>query len=226
MESSLCKFCNKRSNAAETLDNAEMEKLGHSCVQVNFSKGDIIFKQNSLSSNIIYIMEGIVKVHLKGPAREQILKISKGPSYLGIPTTFGDKINNYSATAISEVLACFIDINTFKEFIAVNSNFAFEIIVDLCKDELDHFRRCINQSQKQSAGRIAEAILIFANQIFVKDTFFLPINQSELGDLTGSSRENVSRILNDFAKDNIIRIKGKELSILDKTRLEQISKTG
>lgn len=226
MANDICSFCNKRSPAAKKLNSQEIEKLEHSCVQVNFSKGDVIFKQNALSSNIIYIVEGLVKVHLKGPSHEQILRISKGPCYLGLPTTFGDKVNNYSATAISEVKACFIDIISFKNLIARNSKFAYEIIVDLSKDELNHFRRCINQTQKQSPGRLAEALLRFSNEIFLSDTFTLPLTQSELGDLTGSSRENISRLLSKLNKERIIQIQEKRISIVDKLRLERISKNG
>ena len=226
MNLEICKFCSKRSSAAEQLGTEELERLGHSCVDVSFSKGDIIFKQNALSSNIIYIRDGLVKVHITGPDREQILKIAKGPTYLGIPTTFGDKINHYSATALNETEVCFIDIRTFKDFIATNSDFAYEIIVDLCKNELDHFHRCINQLQKQSPGRIAEALLFFANEIFEKDKFVLPLTRHEFGDLTGNSRENVSRILADFNNEGLIRIKGKDIEIGNKNLLMQISKNG
>ena len=222
----ICKFCTKRSIAAEHLGNEELERLSHSCVEVFFERGDIIFKQNALSSNIIYIRDGLVKVHIAGPEREQILKIAKGPTYLGIPTTFGDKINHYSATALTHTEVCFIDIRVFKDFIATNNDFAYEIIVDLCKNELYHFQRCINQLQKQSPGRVAEALLYFANDIFNADRYTLPLTRNELGDLTGCSRENVSRILTDFHKDGLIKLNGKEIEILNGTMLNQISKNG
>jgi CRP/FNR family transcriptional regulator len=226
MSLEICKFCNKRSQAAKQLGNEELEKLGHSCVEVSFSKGDIIFKQNALSSNIIYIREGLVKIHITGPDREQILKIAKGPTYLGIPTTLGDKINHYSATAISPTEVCFIDINVFKDFISTNSDFAYEIIVNLCKNELGHFHRCVNQLQKQSPGRVAETLLFFANEIFENDTFDIPLTRHELGDLTGNSRENVSRILSDFNNENLIKINGKTVTITEKGILAKISKKG
>ena len=163
---------------------------------------------------------------MAGPEREQILKIAKGPSYLGIPTTLGDKVNNYSATAITDTEVCFIDINVFKEFIATNKEFAYEIIVNLCKNELNHFHRCVNQLQKQSPGRVAETLLFFADEIFESDEFDLPLSRHEFGDLTGNSRENVSRILSDLDKEGIIKIKGKSISILDRKKLFSISKNG
>ncbi len=222
----ICKICSKRSLAAEHLRSEELERLGYSCVEVTFSKGDIIFKQNALSSNIIYIKEGLVSIHITGPEREQILKIAKGPSYLGIPTTLGDKINHYSATALTDVSVCFIDIETFKTFIANNKDFAYEIIVELCKNELGHFKRCVNQMQKQSPGRVAEALLFFADEIYENDQFTIPLNRHELGDLTGCSRENISRILMEFHKDGLIKIDGPDVEILKKEALKMISKNG
>lgn len=222
----ICKSCSKRSDAAKQLDDEELETLGHSCVEVTFSKGDIIFKQSALSSNIIYIKEGLVKIHISGPDREQILKIAKGPTSLGIPTTLGDKVNHYSATALTTTKVCFIDINVFKDFISTNSDFAYELIVNLCKNELAHFQRCVNQMQKQSPGRVAETLLFFADKIFENDTFDLPLSRHELGDLTGNSRENISRILSDFNNEGLIKISGKDIHIIDKELLKKVSKNG
>ena len=109
----ICEYCQLKSSAAKTLKHSELQKLGKSCVEVSFQKGDIIFKQGALSSNIIYIKEGLVKIHITGPVNEQIIKIAKAPTYLGVPTTFGEKTNQYSATAIENTTVCFIDINTF-----------------------------------------------------------------------------------------------------------------
>jgi len=202
----ICQFCSKRSSAANKLDNDELVVLGDSCVEVNFSKRDIIFKQNALSSNVIYIKNGLVKIHTTGPEKEQILKIAKGPTYLGIPTTFGDKVNHYSATAIIPTSVCFIDINVFKNFIYENHEFAYEIIVDLCKDELLQFDRCVNLVQKQVHGRLAGTLLYFSEIIFQSDTFTLPLNRNELADLIVTSRETVSRLLSEFNKEKITHI--------------------
>jgi CRP-like cAMP-binding protein len=62
--------------------------------------------------------------------------------------------------------------------------------------------------------------------IFESLKFELPLNRNELGDLTCSSRETVSRILSDFAHHGIIDINKKNITILDKEELERISETG
>ena len=222
----LCKYCNQKSKAARNLGKTELEKLGHSCNPVNFKKGDKIMIQDALSYNIVFVKEGLVKVHVLGPEREQILKIAKGPCYLGIPTTFGAKINQYSATAIMDTSVCFIGGEIFQEFLTNNGQFAYEIILELCKNELYNFKKCINQLQKQGPGKIAEAILYFSENIFENEEFTLPLTRNELGDLTCTSRETVSRVLTDFSQNNIIELDKKTIRILNKDKLEMISTVG
>lgn len=222
----ICQYCKNKSIATGKLDQKELEKLGHSCNQVVFQKNDRIMVQDAMSYNIVFIKEGLVKIHAKGPEKEQILKIVKGPSYLGIPTTVGAKINQYSATAIAETSVCFITFDIFSEFVINNGAFAFEIIVELCKDELHNYKKFINQVQKQSSGKMAETLLYFSEEIFKSDSFYLPLSRSELADLTCSSRETVSRVLSDFTSNGIINLKKNNFSILDKKQLRLISKKG
>jgi len=221
-----CVQCDIKSPAAELLSKEELDNLGKNCAQVYFNPGEIIFKQDALSSNIVYIRTGVVKLHMMGPDRESILKIEKAPTYLGIPTTFGDRINHYSATAVTETTACFIDINAFKDFIYQNGNFAYQIIIDLCKNELNHFHRCVNLTQKQLNGRIADAIFRIADYIFKNDEFQMILNRNEFADMVGSSRESVSRVLTQFHDEGIIHMNGKSMRILDRSTLELISKNG
>jgi CRP/FNR family transcriptional regulator len=221
-----CRLCEFKSTAASHLKSDELDSLRSNCAQVNFKSGDTIFKQDALSSNIIYIQTGFVKIHMAGPERESILRISKAPTYLGIPTTMGDRINHYSATALTEVTACFIDINAFKEFIYRNGNFAYEIILELCRNELYHFHNCVNLTQKQLNGRIAGALLFIADNIFRRNQFDLILSRLEFANMVGSSRESLSRVLNQFHEDKIINMNGKYIELVNRKALELISKNG
>lgn len=221
-----CSQCLLKSNAADKLNVSELEKLDDSCVQVVFKASDTIFKQGALSSNIIYLSSGLVKIVIDGPNREQILKVVKAPCYLGIPTTVGDKTNHYSAVALEASTACFVDVNTFKEFIKLNSDFAYEVILDLCKNELDQFHRCVNLVQLQMYGRLAKQLLFFADEIYNSDNFVLPLNRNEFANLLCSSREIVSKILSKFNSEGIIELNGRNVRILDKEKLYVICQNG
>ena len=225
MEFDTCNNCAIKSKAVKTLNEFELKQLSDSCAQVDFKKGDIIFKQGALSSNIIYVKTGLIKFHLNGPINDQIIRIDKAPIFLGLPISFNGKINYYSATAIEPTRVCFIDINIFKNFVFQNGDFAYQIIVDLCKNEYASIHKCVNRTQKNINGRIADALLHF-NEIYDKKEFTLPLSRQELGNYTDTSRENVSRILTELHNDQIIKVINKKIKILNEKLLLLISKNG
>jgi len=222
-----CKLCNLKSPAAELLNPDEIDTLERNCAQVKFTKGEVIIREGTFATNIVYLRYGMVKIHMKGPISEKILRINKAPSYLGLPTTFGDKINHYSASAITDAEVCFISLDAFKNFIFANGNFAYEIIMDLCRTELSDFQRFTNLSQKQLPGRIAELLLCFSNHLFKSDSFELPLTITEMGNFVSASRESVSRQLSELNRLKIIELTTeKKIKIIRKEMLYKISING
>ncbi len=221
-----CANCKIKSVAEHFLTNDEFSKLEANSAVVNFKKGEIIIKQEALSLNVVYLRKGLVKIHMKGPAKEKILRLVKAPSYLGIPTTLGNKINNYSVTALEDTSVCFIDANFFQMLIHGNGQFAYEIIVEICQNELFDQQRNINQEQKQMSGSVAETILCMSDKLFSDDNFESPLSRVELADLVGTSRESLSRVLSQFCNEKLIKIEGCHYEILDKNKLHMISKNG
>lgn len=221
-----CKNCVFNTADVKSLSDNDFNQIDENHLVLQFRKGDTIIKQGMYSTNVAFLRKGLVKIHLAGPYYEQIVRLVKAPTYLGLPTTFGDKINQYSVTAVEDAEVCFIDVKIFESILMQNPQFAHQIILDLCRNELDSFRRCANRTQKQSRGNIASFLLELSNSIFESDSFTLPLSQSEIGNLVDTSRENVSRVLSEFDKDGIIGLKGKNVQILNKNSLELISKNG
>ncbi len=222
----VCAFCGFKSDATKALAEDEQELLSCNHVMVPFKKGDAVISQGHYSSNIAYFRKGMAKIHIKGPHYEQIIKIVKAPRYLGLPTTFGDKINQYSVTVIEDSEVCFIDMAAFQRLLVNNKEFTHEIIINLCRYELDSYKKCARRTQKQNRGNIADVILDFAEYFYESNTFNLPINRDEIGNLVDASRESVSRVLAEFDRDGIIRIAGRKIEILKKQSLKLISENG
>jgi CRP-like cAMP-binding protein len=214
-----CKNCPFNSKAANTLSDCSFEQLSANHLVLKFKKGDSIIKQGMYSTNVVFLRTGLAKIHLT-------VRVVKSPTYLGLPTTFGDKINQYSVTAVSDTEVCFIDVKVFQTILNENREFSNEIIIELCQNELESFRRCANRTQKLLRGNMADALLEFSDKIFLSDTFTLPLSQVELANLVDTSRESVSRILTEFDKDGIIQLKGKEIQITNKKSLQLVSQNG
>jgi CRP-like cAMP-binding protein len=221
-----CKVCTVKSKAALKLKGEEIDRLFNNCALVKFKKGDSIIKQGTFSTNVVYLRSGLAKIHIAGPYHEQIVRIVKAPSYLALPTTFGDKINQYSVTVLEDSEVCFIDMGIFRYLLADNSEFSYEILLELCRNELDIYTRCANRTQKQLRGKIADVLLEMSDNIYHSAVFKLPLSQEELANLIDSSRESVSRVLTEFEKDGIISSSGKSVEIRNKESLKRISSNG
>jgi len=138
----------------------------------------------------------------------------------------GDKVSHYSATAVVDSKACFIEINTFKELIRWNGLLACEMISYICQEELSYFRRFVNRQQKQVNGRLADALLQFRNECFHSDTCNLPLTKTEPAVLIGTTRESATRAWMEFRKDGILGVSGKVIRIMDAERLNRINVQG
>lgn len=221
-----CIDCECVLRSSVNMKDCQIEMLdGHHAV-VKFKKGDSIIKQGVFSTNVIYLRKGMAKIHIAGPSREQIVRLVKAPTYLGLPTTFGDKINQYSVTAVLDSEVCFIDLEVFKRLLGENKEFSSFILMELCKSELEAYRRCASRTQKQISGNLADVLLEFSENLFGADQFTLPLSQSDIGNWVDAGRESINRALSGFIQDGIIQMQGRQVTITDKKMLKMISQNG
>ncbi|MEI7500560.1 MAG: Crp/Fnr family transcriptional regulator [Bacteroidota bacterium] len=222
-----CRDCKEKSCAAAALKLEEIDLVNENRTETGFKKGDIILHEGSMTSHIIYLKSGLVKEYVKNQnEKEQILQIVKKYSYLGLQSLFGDRINHYSYAALEDIKVCYIDINVFNQLIRKNGNFAYEILVSISRDNLNNFHRFMRQSQKNTYGRVADALLYFQKIIYESWEFEIPFSRQEFADLIGLSRESATRVLTKFKDDGILAINGRRIDILNQDLLLQISKHG
>lgn len=222
-ENTHCKSCILKSTASGTLNDIELNEMGNNCTEMQFATGDNIIEEGSKNIHVAYIKSGLVKIHVDGSVRKIIMKIVKAPAYLCLPGAFGDKVNNFSVTAIESTTVCLINLATFKNFILYNGDFAYQIILDISKSELLNLHTLINNTQKENPGRIASVILFFFEYIYNNASFILPLSRQDLADLTGITRESASRILSAFVKQKILQIEGRKIVVLNEPGLREIS---
>lgn len=222
-----CKDCAVKSSPIFNLNNQELELLCSTSTEVNFRKGELIIKQGTFTHNIIFVKKGIVKLHILGPlGKDEILKIDKGPIFVGIPDVFANKTHTYSVTAIADTSTCFIEYSGYSELINKNGAFALELIKTLSKGIVNHYQKCVNKMQKQSHAKFADGLLYFSNYLYESDKFEFPLTRSEFGEYIGATRETVTKLFHEFSTDGIIETDNKNIKILNKSLLEKISKAG
>ncbi len=222
-----CKDCAVKSSTVYNLNDEELEILCNNSTEIQFEKGERIIKQGTFTQNIVFIKSGIFKMHLTGPIhKDEILKINKGPIFIGASDVFANKIHTYSVTALSDTVACFIEYPGYKYLIQNNGKFALDIIKTLSQGIVTHYQYCVNKMQKQLTATFAEALLYFSDYIFKNDEFQLPLTRVEFGEYIGTTRETVTKIIRDFTIDNIIEVEGRNIRIVNKEMLRKISNAG
>jgi CRP-like cAMP-binding protein len=222
-----CHDCLDRSCATAILNGDELDKIFSNRYISEVRKGINILNEGSPTSHIIYLRSGLVKEFILRPDNhEHILQIIQPHSYLGLTSLFGDKINHYSYSSLTDLRLCYINIDVFTELIKSNGNFAFEILTSIGRENLNNFHRFIDQSHKKIYGRIAEVLIYFSKVIFSDTEFQLPLTRQEIAEMVGTSRESTGRVLARFSADGIISISGKSVIINDMSKLEKISRYG
>ena len=222
-----CKDCAVKSSSVFNLSDEELEILCSNSTEIQFEKGENIIKQGTFTQNIVFIKSGIFKIHLTGSqGKEEILKIDKGPLFVGVSDVFANKIHSYAVTALSDATCCFIDYSGYKYLIENNGRFALEVMSTLSTDIVEHYRIFVDKIHKQLNARFADALIYFSKHIYGNSTIEIPLTRSELGDYIGTSRETVTKIIHDFSEDEIIEVDGKMIRLLKMDLLHKISQAG
>jgi len=211
----------------ETLSEEEIRMLEESKLEVSYKKGEIVCKQGTFASHILFLCSGLVKVYLEEGDDILTLKIVPQGNIIGLTSLSKyNQVFPYSVKAYQDSVVRLFDLNTFRQIIRQNALFASEVIDYLCENKIQINSRFFSFQHKQSYGRMADILLCLANRIFKQKEFELNISRQELADLTGLSRERVIRIIKTFKDDKLIEISGRTITILDDEGLQSISLRG
>lgn len=199
---------------AHLLSGEEIEEIRENSSLVTYRKKEVVFRQNTRTSHIMFIKNGMVKIFKEGRnGKFIILKVAVPNDILGLLSIYGRDTHQYSASAIQQTDIYIIDINVFNKVLSQNGNFSTSIIGLISNYGLFIFERLMSQSHKQLPGRIADVILYFAEIIYKANEFEFPFTRRELAELAGTTKESFIRTLAEFKNDKIIDLDGSHVKI-------------
>jgi len=226
IQSHNCVDCNCKNSIFNTLSNAELELINNNRYEVSFKAGEIMFKQGTPSPHFLCLTTGLAKLYIEGYGKNLILSLVKPVEYIFGPGIYVDNRHHYSASAVEDSTACLVDVNTFKQMIRNNQDFADEFIRRISLMTIFNFEQFISLTQKQMNGRIADALFYLSEKIYCSNPFEMTISRQDLADLSGMSKESAIRILKEFKDEGILTVAGNILHILNPQQLKKSSETG
>lgn len=189
-----------------------------------FKKGDHIYVPQDHSDRIYFLVRGRVKIAVMGEADKEIIKaiLSKGEVF-GEMALISDEKRNEFAIAMEETEVCIIhkkDINSlFRERNALQSFFLKLFGSRVLETE----NRLESLVFKDSRSRIVEFLLDLSEKKGERVGFETVVRKflthQEIANITATSRQTVTTVLNDLRSRNIIKFDRRRLLIRDMDKL-------
>ena len=200
------------------LSEKELGYISSRMIAKKFETGNLIFMENSEGEKCFFVAEGSVKVtRLSEDGKEVILAMLNKGEFFGEMALLDGESRSANVIALenTEVLTL-----NREDFLSVLQDYP-QIAIQLLKEMAHRLRKSDRQiaslSLSDAEKRIALCILRFADeQGIIKNGEVkipkIPIQQ-DIANMSGTSRETVSRALNLLEKENYIKRDGRELVI-------------
>jgi len=222
-----CKQCKLKSLFFSHVTIEELTDICNIKEERAYSKGDIITKEGDEIKEFLYLKEGLVKLsRATAEGKDKIISFSKPIDFVSLLSIFSSDVYQYSVSAIEDSHVCILDLNLVKTHASNNAMFAMDLMKRVSEATDKIVLDNLEIRRKHLKGRVAHVLLYFANYIYGKDEFELPVSRREIAEYIGMTTENVIRTLSEFRKDKIIKIYGKYIQIVNSKRLEGISEFG
>ena len=221
-----CKHCFRKSVLFNYLKDDELDHLNSHRLEVHFKQGEVIFKQGSPFTHIVILHTGLGKSYIEGfRDRNLIIGFVKPYEINCSPGMYVDGRHHCSMSAVTDVGACFVEVNAFKKIVGENSRFSEEFIRFMSEKTIHTFNRFLTTTQKNMEGRIAEALLYFSNKIFTNGQI-THVTKQDFADFTSMTRESAIRVLKEFKDEGVIDEHDKSIEILDEKALVKYADLG
>ncbi len=220
---------NELAECFKKLTNVQLQNLADNRVHLKYNKKEMVAKQGSFVSHIIFIREGYVKLYIESESddnKDLIINIFGPNQLIGLSSLFESNRYQYSVSTLVPSEICLFEVKDIKKLIGKNPDFALGILQRSHKSTIHAYNQMFNLTHKQLNGRIASALLYLSNQVFQDKTFKMILTRNELANFTAMSTMSAVRTINMFKQQGIIKEDKGMIEILDPDSLEEISKFG
>ena len=196
--------------------------------RITYPKGVVIFKEGEEAKRIKILEKGKAKVHstIDGE-KEQILRLAADKQVLGHRAFGGDFKYSVSATTLTECEIVNIPIKLFLSILKANSTFCFHFLMFFAEELKNTEQHIKLNGAKNLHQRVATAILdniaAFGYDPVDQRTLEYTLSRKDYASLSNTTYESVVRTLKAFSDMKILKIKNKQLEILDEDKLIEIS---
>lgn len=188
-----------------------------------FAKDEILAMQDEPCNRLIILTEGGVKAEMTDPSGK-VVKVEDiyAPNPLAILFLFGAKnLFPVQVTALEQVKALIIPKKSVLKILGMNE----QLLKNYLDISANFASRLSDKLYLMSFRTIRQKLITYLlNLPHNNNTIILDRSQQAISEYFGVSRPSLSRELANMAKDNLISIDRKQIRIIDRDRLIQLTK--
>jgi len=185
-------------------------------------RGCLLFSEGETAAGFYVISAGRVKIYKLSPdGKERILHIVHSGDTFAEAAIFGDGRYPAFAETLCPTEMVFLPGREFLDLLHRRSDIAINMIAGLSLFLRQFAHQIEELTFKDVPARLAGYLLTLKPQ--ADGSYQLPVNKSQLASNLGTVSETLSRSLRKLADEELIRVEGKRIEILDRKYLETLS---
>jgi CRP-like cAMP-binding protein len=190
-----------------------------------YQTGEVIYDVNSKAKTAYLVKKGMVKLYSIGAkGTKQIVRMVREGEIVGYYSQFTNQPEVTGCECMVNSVLCELSNLNLQEAFKTDSNLAFSMLQKACYEMKETCISIINMSQKTVRARAAN-ILIKQMELFdVEEGLDFPvrISRTDMASWIGTSKESVSRTLNDFMRENLIEMDKETIKIINVKGLKRV----
>lgn len=209
------------------LPDDQLEAIKNIALEKQIKKGELVVSEGDDGRGFFVITEGRIKVFkVSAEGKEQILHIfGPGQPFGEVPVFAGQKFPA-NAQAIDNARVLFFPRAAIVELITANPSLALNMLAEMSRKLRIFAVQIENLSLKEMPARLASYLIHLADEQGEEQTVTLKISKGQLASILGTIPETLSRIFAKLSGNNLIRVEGKKITLLDRSGLEDLAEFG
>lgn len=191
-----------------------------------FKTGERIYQQNTVSSSAYYVRQGYLKIYRTGiRGQQQIIRVAKKGEIVGYHSLLTQEPESTTCECMVNSVLCEIDGESLEDYIRTDKHLSNALLKLSCAEIKMTSESILVMTQKTVRGRMAQLLLNLFKlfNLNIGEYFPVRITRDDLANWVGTSKESVSRCLNEFHKDNLIRLETRNFIVTNTVRLKKVA---
>jgi CRP/FNR family transcriptional regulator/CRP/FNR family cyclic AMP-dependent transcriptional regulator len=219
------------------LNEEQLEMIANLVIIKNYNRDETVVLEGDDSVQALYLIAtGSVQVYMTGvDGRETILSFLERGDFFGEMSLIDGEPRSASVRTVSDAKLLVIPRDSFLSLIRKSPEISMGLLSELCKRLRKANKQIGSLSTMSVSGRVAGTLLNLMQERGVRvhtdnGTMVTVIHnrptQQQLADMSGTTRETVSRICSLLVRTNAIAMTGKDIVIFDEDVLQEKATKG